>query len=477
MDAMNGTEKSSETDLERAVSPHSLRSARTARSSPNDGAPLKRERSAIEDTAAALAETDPGIEEEKEIDELPNGGYGWVIVVCILALNACTWGVNTTYGVFSAYFLQNDYYGGTQLDYSWVGGLSAAIAVFQGPLANWMVRRFGFKIPLYLGAVCVVLGQCMAGVATNFAGFIICQGLIFGIGMGFVLVPSQPLVAHWFDKRLSLAQGIGQAGSGVGALVFSNLTPVLLHKLGVKWTYVINGCICMALLFPAVFLLKGRHKAVQARSAPLEFKWFWHPGYRWLLLWAFLTMMGYFITIYTLASFCTDALGLSQKQGGAVQSILAAGQIVGRPLWGYLLDRGGRVNMVIISYLIAGVSTLTIWMLGRSFSVMALYGFIAGATNGTIHSASTPLSAAVVGLPDLASALAMYWLTLGVPNLVGQPFGIMLLDYSRDKLGRTGPSAYTISIGFCGGLYLAAAFLLVGAKRYLQGDWKVFKRA
>jgi MFS family permease len=187
--------------------------------------------------------------------------------------------------------------------------------------------------------------------------------------------------------------------------------------------------------------------------------------------------MGYFITIYTLASFCTDALGLSQKQGGAVQSILAAGQIVGRPLWGYLLDRGGRVNMVIISYLIAGVSTLTIWMLGRSFSVMALYGFIAGATNGTIHSASTPLSAAVVGLPDLASALAMYWLTLGVPNLVGQPFGIMLLDYSRDKLGRTGPSAYTISIGFCGGLYLAAAFLLVGAKRYLQGDWKVFKRA
>lgn len=26
------------------------------------------------------------------IDELPNGGYGWVIVVCLLGLNACTWG-------------------------------------------------------------------------------------------------------------------------------------------------------------------------------------------------------------------------------------------------------------------------------------------------------------------------------------------------------------------------------------------------
>lgn len=37
---------------------------------------------------------DPGVIEE-HIDsggELPNGGYGWVVVVCILCLNACTWG-------------------------------------------------------------------------------------------------------------------------------------------------------------------------------------------------------------------------------------------------------------------------------------------------------------------------------------------------------------------------------------------------
>lgn len=396
--------------------------------------------------------------------------------------------MNTTYGVFSSYFLANDYYGGTQLDYSWVGGLAAAMAVLQGPLANWMVRRFGFKTPMYLGAACVGLGQCLCGVTRSFGAFVVFQGLVFGFGMGLILVPSQPLTAHWFDRRLSLAQGIGQAGSGVGALIFSNTTPLLLHSVGVKWTYVINGCICFAMLFPAVFLIKGRHKAVQAKSAPLQLSFFWHKGYRWLLVWAFLTsaspslfslttVMAYFITIYTLASYCTNALGLSQKQGGAVQSILAAGQIVGRPMWGYLLDRGGRTNMVILSYIIAGITTLTAWMLGRSFGVMAFYGFISGATGGTIHSATAPLSAAVVGLPDLASALAMYWLTLSIPNLFGQAFAIMLVDYSRDHLGRNGPDAYAISIGFCGGLYLAAAFALLGVKRYLQGDWKVFKKA
>ncbi|MDA4805220.1 hypothetical protein NY486_04840, partial [Enterobacter hormaechei] len=58
---------------------------------------------------------------------------------------------NTTYGVYSSYFLQHNYYAATQLDYAWVGGLSAAIAVAMGPLANFFVRKFGFKAPMYFG--------------------------------------------------------------------------------------------------------------------------------------------------------------------------------------------------------------------------------------------------------------------------------------------------------------------------------------
>lgn len=187
--------------------------------------------------------------------------------------------------------------------------------------------------------------------------------------------------------------------------------------------------------------------------------------------------MGYFIAIYTLASYCTNGLGFTQAQGGAIQSILAAGQIVGRPFWGLLLDRGGRTNMIIVSYIVAGVVTIAMWMPGRSFAVMAIYGFICGATSGTIHSASTPLSASVVGVQDLGSALSIYWLTLALPNLFGQAFAIMLVDYSRSHLHRVGPQAYEISIGFCGGLFLAAAAMLLGVKRYLQGDWKIFKKS
>lgn len=309
-------------------------------------------------------------------------------------------------------------------------------------------------------------------------------------------------MAHWFDKRLAFAQGIAQAGSGVGGVIWANTTPLLLQRVGVKWTLVINGLITMVILLIATFFIKGRHTAVGAKSASFHVSLVWtNFGFAWFLIWGALTsefggscppagrsrslptalltllVMAYFIAIYTLASYCTDGLGLTQKQGGAVMSILAAGQIVGRPVWGYALDRGGRVNMVIVSYLICGVATLAIWLPGRSFGLMALFGLLHGLTGGTIHSAATPVLTSIVGLQDLGSALAIYWVDLSIPSLVSQVLAILLVNYSRNHLGKTGADAYTISIGFCGALTFVGAFALYGSKRYLQGDFKVLKKS
>ncbi|RSH89199.1 hypothetical protein EHS25_002311 [Saitozyma podzolica] len=408
-------------------------------------------------------------------DVIPDGGYGWVIVGAILASNAVTWGINTTYGVFSAYYLAYNYYQATTLDYAWVGGLSVACSLLCAPLANYLTRRFHFRLPMFMGAVCVSVGQCAAGVCKSFGPFLVCQGVIFGIGLGLTLIPAQPLLAHWFDRHLSLAQGIAACGSGLGGLILSNTTRVALEHLGVKWALIINGLISCVVLFPAICLMRGRHKAVGARSAPFQLNFLWHPGFLWVLLWSVFTMMAYFIALYSMASFATHALNFSQTQGAALQSILAAGQMVGRPIWGLALDRGGRINMTILCYILCGISTLAIWLPARSFGVLVFFAVVQGLTGGTIWSAATPVVARVVGVQDLASALSIFWLVLVIPALVGQPIAIALLDYSTTHLGRTGPESYFISIGLCGGMALFGAGLLYGAKRYLQQGWTLFR--
>lgn len=183
----------------------------------------------------------------------------------------------------------------------------------------------------------------------------------------------------------------------------------------------------------------------------------------------------YFTSIYSLASFATSGLGLSQQQGAALESILAAGQMLGRPAWGLSLDRGGRINMTILCYLISGISCLAIWLPAKSFGVLVVFAFIQGWSGGTIWSAATPLTVRVVGVQDVASALSIFWVVCVPSSLVGQPIAIALLEHSQKTLGRTGPEAYYISIGFCGAMGVLSAVLLCGAKRYQQGSWKVLQ--
>jgi MFS family permease len=187
------------------------------------------------------------------------------------------------------------------------------------------------------------------------------------------------------------------------------------------------------------------------------------------------SVLMYFIALYSLASFATYGLGLSQTQGAALQSILSAAQMIGRPAWGIGLDYGGRVNMTAICYLISGLSCLVIWLPANSFGVLIFFALVQGFTGGTIWSAATPLTARIVGVQDVASALSIFWVVCVPSVLVGQPIAVALLEYSEKTLGRQGAEAYYISIGLCGGMGMLSAFCLCGAKRYQQGSWKILQ--
>jgi len=49
-------------------------------------------------------------------DEPPNGGYGWVCVFCVFLINAHTWGVNSSYGIFLAHYISNQTFGPGELE-------------------------------------------------------------------------------------------------------------------------------------------------------------------------------------------------------------------------------------------------------------------------------------------------------------------------------------------------------------------------
>lgn len=176
--------------------------------------------------------------------------------------------------------------------------------------------------------------------------------------------------------------------------------------------------------------------------------------------------MSYCIALYSIASYATGGLGLSQTQAAALQSLLAAGFLLGRPLAGLLLDVGDRINVAILLNVVAGVSCWAIWLPARSFAVLAVFSLVQGCTGGSVWVAAAPVVVEMVGTARSGSALAMFWLAVASSAAFSSPSAIGLLNYSREHLHREGPEAYAISIGFSGALFVLSSMCLCGTKLY-----------
>lgn len=189
-----------------------------------------------------------------------------------------------------------------------------------------------------------------------------------------------------------------------------------------------------------------------------------------------LTVMSYYVALYSIAIFATNGLGFSQAQGAMIQSLLAAGLMIGRPIAGFVLDKFGRVNMAIALCLANGIACWAVWLPSRSIASLAAFALIQGGAGGAVWSAAAPVAASTVGVKNLGSAMAVFWLSLIVPCFAGNPLAVLLQEYSLSNLGKSGADAYAISIGFCGALSAAAGFCLYGTKWYLQGHAKLFHK-
>ena len=90
----------------------------------------------------------------------PNGGYGWVCTACVATINAHTWGLNSSYGVFLAHYLaSNTFPGASSLEYAFVGSLSVSCALLVSPIATICVRELGTKPTMFAGIVMETASQ------------------------------------------------------------------------------------------------------------------------------------------------------------------------------------------------------------------------------------------------------------------------------------------------------------------------------
>ncbi|KEY69256.1 hypothetical protein S7711_01707 [Stachybotrys chartarum IBT 7711] len=389
----------------------------------------------------------------------PNGGYGWVCTACVALINAHTWGINSSYGVFLAHYLANDTYpGATYLQYAFVGGLSISCAMLVSPVATLSTRRFGTHVTLCVGTALEVAGLIGASFASSIWHLFLSQGLAFGFGMGFLFVASVGIPPQWFTTKRSLANGVSASGSGFGGLLYSLAAGAMIRNIGLAWCFRVLGILALAVNAICIALIRDRNKILGSRHAAFDMKLFKRPEYLLLSGYAFFSMLGYIALVFSLADYARN-IGLNPSQAAVVSALLNLGQGIGRPPIGYFSDSIGRLNMAAITTFFSALLIFVVWVFANSYGVLIFYALIGGTVAGTFWATIGPVAVEIVGLQDLPSALNLEWLVIVLPSTFSEPIALEIVGSTGD---------YLATQLFLGAMYAVAALCVL----FLRG-WKV----
>lgn len=381
----------------------------------------------------------------------PNGGYGWVCVVCVFLINAHTWGLNfvsrplpsplevirreilncrlhvvfsmrltwfhnKAYGIFLDFFLANDRYpGATSLDYALIGGLSTSMSLAITPLINTSSRHLGIRPTLVFGLVFITGSLVGASFATQVWQLYLSQGICFGWGLGFLYIGSSNIIPQWFSKRRSLANGISAAGAPFGGLVYSLAISSMLEGSGPALTFRILAICAFVANLVAIILIHDRNKLQQPNQSAFNYGLLKRLEI-WLVVgWGCLSELGYTVLLYSLPNYARR-IGLNAHQGSVVGALINLGLLIGRPSTGYLSDTWGRINLATVTTGLCGVACLIVWTFSKSFGSLCFFAIVAGMLCGTFWASVAPIGADVAGLSEVPSTLSVVLFCMTVPT-------------------------------------------------------------
>ncbi len=188
--------------------------------------------------------------------------YGWWVVAATCAVNAIGGGVYF-YG-FSVFFLPikaalNLSSALTSLIFS----LSRAEGAVEGPIAGYLIDKFGPRIMLTIGAIIVAIGYILLSQVNSFLWFLTIYLGIISLAFNATFSGStMAVVNNWFIRRKGLAMAVSIAAYSLGGAIIAPLLAFGIHHLGWRTTMALSGIMLAAVVVPFAQLLRSSPEAL-----------------------------------------------------------------------------------------------------------------------------------------------------------------------------------------------------------------------
>lgn len=359
--------------------------------------------------------------------------YGYVIVAMALLIMVTQWGVIHSFGVYFKPMIAE--FGWTRAltsgAFSTAFVLSGAVVVFMG----WLNDRLGPRIvmsvcSLLLGSGCLLLSR-----TDTLGHFYLYYGIIIGLGLGGNFIPLISTVTRWFVARRGIMTGIVASGVGFGALIGPAVSNRLLMSFGWRRAYFITGIAVLIVMGSAAqFLRNHPGSSVQTadRSLPLVSKTTHDNSHGaslgqaigssqfWFL---FLTGFCYGYTVFSLTihviPYALD-LGMLPGLAAGLLSVFGALSVVGKIVFGKILDKINSKRTMTIGYGVMTVAFLTLIATQSAWGILAGVG-IFGLFYGACTVSQSPLIAILFGLRSHGLIMGVFAVSVTLGAALG-PF-------------------------------------------------------
>ncbi|KAI7858908.1 major facilitator superfamily domain-containing protein [Circinella umbellata] len=386
-------------------------------------------------------------------NDIPDGGYGWAIAFAGFLAYFVMFGIVTSYGIFSYAYATSTLQGkATTLELMTVGSvINVSLNVFS-PLTV-ILARLGTRFNYGLGGIFTSLGLFLASLSTEVWHLYLTQGVLFGFGCSFLYMSIATVIPQWFTTRRATAMGICSAGTGLGGLAISPLANSLIEKYGIHWAHIILGFFSLGVCALGTILIKDRlprsYVKKQPIKSPFQFSLLKMANFDIWLVGSVIALLGYLAPLFYLPKYAAH-IGLDPIDSSNLLSILSAMGAVGRLGLGYAGDKIGRLNMFIITSILSGIFSYTIWPFATSFNILLVYCILWGLTSGLYYALAAPITASVVGMDKLAPGLTITFFLSAIAAM-GAPICAAIQEATPDN-GYIGIQMFNGSVYICGAL-------------------------
>lgn len=370
---------------------------------------------------------------------VPEGGWGWLVCLAGFIAQFVVLGLQNNTGILYKTLLVE--FQSSKGDTAWVLSIGLGMMFLFAPVSSALSERIGCRVVAFVGGLLGVLGFVLSSFVTNVHLLYATFGILWGIGASMSYLPTLRSLPYWFSQRISLANGIVTAGSGVGTIAMGPLMQLAVNHMGwANSTRVLAGmltlCTAGSLLYRVPnqgdkIIVKAEGDEKPKRTPIFDFSVFKNKAF---LVWCISLsafMMGYFVPFVHLPAYAEEC-GIPNSQSSTLVGMMSVGSTFGRLFFGKLGDhpKVNRLYCFQMAMLVIGVAD-TLSTLTKSYVGLVIYMVVFGVFDGCFVVFLAVLCADIVGVDKVSAGIGVQFFFMAVTSIAGPPLAGVIYDLSQ----------------------------------------------